>query len=515
MVGVSIPPPGTAGHTKVRCSREGFVFQLYLFYHRNLKIFMLPELVPRKRDDKDEVELDTTALLLPLCKGRMGGAMAKGLVGLRPYEEECSDINELERLEGKLRAQEKRLHTRSVATQRPPQALRNPSPRCIPALPSAQQLAEAEATQALFRKENSIFLERHRLQDNQYQTHQNRLAEGQRRKEDLARRHLQKIEQNEADLAERKRRRLLINPICPLDTPGGIEDQTKAEQQLEEVEKRIEQLMLRSIRMHNDPLLGAHLMECGGNMRCSQPPTPSRQDGLGSGECGGGWSSHSDIVSYQKAPSTLMFAEMLSSFASPVYHPFVSVLPKAATKWPETLSPLLYPFPRRSVVPMSGGRRSWPAMKLNAVKTVGAVVLFGGGGEGEGSPLGMEYPAPIVVRGVVWRSAAHFFHAMKFSGMRIAQEEVATSSDPAGCAQTQRRPQRADWVTVRNGVMYEALLAKLNQHPHIAAFLRSTAPARLLCADPDVYWGIDKGGRGCNKLGTILTEMRTALLNPE
>ena len=34
---VGCPPPGTAGHTKVHCSREGFVFQLYLFLKHRCK----------------------------------------------------------------------------------------------------------------------------------------------------------------------------------------------------------------------------------------------------------------------------------------------------------------------------------------------------------------------------------------------------------------------------------------------------------------------------------------------
>ena len=68
------------------------------------------------------------------------------------------------------------------------------------------------------------------------------------------------------------------------------------------------------------------------------------------------------------------------------------------------------------------------------------------------------------------------------------------------------------WDEVRDGLMLTALRAKFTRHATIGAVLGSTSGARLVeHTSNDRYWGDGGDGRGANRLGILLEQVRSEL----
>ena len=73
-------------------------------------------------------------------------------------------------------------------------------------------------------------------------------------------------------------------------------------------------------------------------------------------------------------------------------------------------------------------------------------------------------------------------------------------------------PLRQDWEHVKEDVMRAALTAKFTQHPALRELLLRTRKAELVEHTPrDRYWGDGGNGRGKNRLGELLMELREIL----
>eukprot|EP01063_Lacrimia_lanifica_P014113 TRINITY_DN2077_c0_g1_i1.p1 TRINITY_DN2077_c0_g1~~TRINITY_DN2077_c0_g1_i1.p1 ORF type:complete len:716 (+),score=151.70 TRINITY_DN2077_c0_g1_i1:155-2302(+) len=210
------------------------------------------------------------------------------------------------------------------------------------------------------------------------------------------------------------------------------------------------------------------------------------------------------------------YTAALVGLSNAVRHPYLTALrkvPEAA--WPYTLSAVLWPDrPPRNQCAAALRRQAGETWPQNIVacavrsRVIVPRVEFGVTGRGL---LDLAHPAVVVVRSRTWRSAAHFFHSMKFSGWRHA-EAVAGSEDPATEAVAVQQPLRHDWAVVQDAVMLEALRAKFDQHAPSREALLRTAAATLVCADPDAHWGVGASGAGRNRAGLLLETVRAALL---
>ncbi|KAJ9455628.1 N-glycosidase YbiA [Diplonema papillatum] len=128
--------------------------------------------------------------------------------------------------------------------------------------------------------------------------------------------------------------------------------------------------------------------------------------------------------------------------------------------------------------------------------------------------------------GRTWKTSEHYFQAMKFAGTPDL-EEVARTGSPGEAARAGRdrsRPLRKDWEAVKEDVMRAALRAKFTQNGACYEALMATRGLFLVeHTVNDAYWG--DGGDMCwtceraaageclgkNRLGTLLTELRTEL----
>ena len=71
---------------------------------------------------------------------------------------------------------------------------------------------------------------------------------------------------------------------------------------------------------------------------------------------------------------------------------------------------------------------------------------------------------------------------------------------------------RPDWDAAKEDVMRKALAAKFAGDPALRGLLLGTGTARIVEDSPrDSYWGAGKDGRGLNRLGVLLMEIRSAL----
>ena len=114
-----------------------------------------------------------------------------------------------------------------------------------------------------------------------------------------------------------------------------------------------------------------------------------------------------------------------------------------------------------------------------------------------------------------WPTVEHYYQAMKFPQDPAWQEEIRSAPTPVKAKQlglSPEHPARGDWEQVKEKVMKTALLAKFRQNPALLAQLLGTEERRLVEASTaDAYWGSGPKGKGLNRLGAILTDVRAEL----
>jgi ribA/ribD-fused uncharacterized protein len=128
-------------------------------------------------------------------------------------------------------------------------------------------------------------------------------------------------------------------------------------------------------------------------------------------------------------------------------------------------------------------------------------------------------PAPgIWLDGLWWVTTEHYYQAQKVvwpDGSRNAATfaRISGARHPGEAARLGRSaPLRPDWRSVREGIMWLALLAKFTQILDLRNRLLATAPAVLIENSPrDAFWGVGADGTGKNRLGAMLMELRDVL----
>jgi hypothetical protein len=104
---------------------------------------------------------------------------------------------------------------------------------------------------------------------------------------------------------------------------------------------------------------------------------------------------------------------------------------------------------------------------------------------------------------------------MKFPQDSMWQESIRRAPTPALAKKmglNREHPLRGDWDQIKERVMKAALLAKFRQNPGLLALLQSTGDKPLVEASPgDAYWGAGPRGKGQNRTGALLAEVRAEL----
>jgi N-glycosidase YbiA len=123
-------------------------------------------------------------------------------------------------------------------------------------------------------------------------------------------------------------------------------------------------------------------------------------------------------------------------------------------------------------------------------------------------------PHSITLKSRTWPTSEHYFQAQKFAGTPD-EEEVRLAKSPmiaARMGRNRKRPLRADWESVKDQIMHEAVLAKFTQHADLREILLGTGDAEIVeHTENDRYWGDGGDGSGKNQLGQILMLVREEL----
>ncbi|MBA4603669.1 NADAR family protein [Thermoactinomyces sp. AMNI-1] len=120
----------------------------------------------------------------------------------------------------------------------------------------------------------------------------------------------------------------------------------------------------------------------------------------------------------------------------------------------------------------------------------------------------------FMLDGKWWPTSEHYFQAQKFSGTPY-EEQIRLAKTPMKAAimgRDRNLPLRKDWEWIKDNVMKKAVLQKFKNHEDIRAILLATGDQLIVENSPvDHYWGCGKDGKGKNKLGQILMEVREIL----
>lgn len=91
------------------------------------------------------------------------------------------------------------------------------------------------------------------------------------------------------------------------------------------------------------------------------------------------------------------------------------------------------------------------------------------------------FVAPVVIDGHEYKTAEHYFQAMKFAGDDPLVEELRDKIRAASSGghawqigQSRRLTPRGDWEAVKASVMFKAVKAKYDAYPKLAAELAAT-----------------------------------------
>jgi ribA/ribD-fused uncharacterized protein len=128
------------------------------------------------------------------------------------------------------------------------------------------------------------------------------------------------------------------------------------------------------------------------------------------------------------------------------------------------------------------------------------------------APFGFEQD------GVHWPTVEHYFQAQKFPG-----GENAAYRETIRCAKTPKEAKalgrtrsiaiRLDWEDVKEDIMRDALRMKFAAGK-LRELLLATGDRVLIEASPfDTYWGCGRSGKGKNRLGELLMQVRAELRN--
>jgi N-glycosidase YbiA len=118
--------------------------------------------------------------------------------------------------------------------------------------------------------------------------------------------------------------------------------------------------------------------------------------------------------------------------------------------------------------------------------------------------------------GVYWPTVEHYFQAQKFPGAENAvyREKIRTAKTPKeakALGGTRSIQIRLDWEEAKESIMLNALRRKFAA-AKLHELLLATGDRPLIEASPfDNYWGSGRSGKGKNRLGELLMQVRAEL----
>lgn len=124
----------------------------------------------------------------------------------------------------------------------------------------------------------------------------------------------------------------------------------------------------------------------------------------------------------------------------------------------------------------------------------------------------------IILDGQRWPTTEYYFQAQKFRDQPY-REKIRKTTSPMQAAllgRDHKQRLRNDWESIKDNVMKKALMAKFTQHEALRTLLQSTREAKLVeHTENDNHWGAGGNGKGKNRLGQLLMDIRSTIKNHE
>ena len=122
---------------------------------------------------------------------------------------------------------------------------------------------------------------------------------------------------------------------------------------------------------------------------------------------------------------------------------------------------------------------------------------------------------PLLIDGLEWPHSEGYFQAMKAFGTydwEYARAKIAHCDPLDSWSVGQRLKLRNDWDQVKDQIMMTAIREKFKD-PYLKALLISTKDYPLVQLNRCRYWGSGPDGKGLNKLGVLLENLRDEIKN--
>ncbi|ABS83792.1 COG3236 protein [Bacillus phage 0305phi8-36] len=123
---------------------------------------------------------------------------------------------------------------------------------------------------------------------------------------------------------------------------------------------------------------------------------------------------------------------------------------------------------------------------------------------------------PVVIAGTEYPTLEHYYHAQKFIDLEPVEEILATNNpfEARRLGQRTDYPIHEDWDVMKEHVMFVGLIHKFKQHEWLRTLLLSTGDKELIHhSDRDRYWGQSVTGKGKNRLGIMIMNVRERIKN--
>ena len=125
-------------------------------------------------------------------------------------------------------------------------------------------------------------------------------------------------------------------------------------------------------------------------------------------------------------------------------------------------------------------------------------------------------PFPVGIEEKVWLTVENYYQAKKFEDHEI-QDRIRCMRSPMDAIIEGRKDSNkivSNWNEIKEEVMLEALKAKFSQHPSLRKNLLNTGDAIIIeHTSSDDYWADGGDGKGRNRLGYLIMEVRQYLLS--
>jgi N-glycosidase YbiA len=120
---------------------------------------------------------------------------------------------------------------------------------------------------------------------------------------------------------------------------------------------------------------------------------------------------------------------------------------------------------------------------------------------------------PIYV-GLVWyKTTEHYYQSQKFEDIEYKARVIDASSPKIAADLGRTLPYDMNrWDRIKNEIMYNALVYKVQQNEEVKNILLSTGDEEIIeCSKRDSYWADGPDGKGLNMLGKTWMKVREDL----